>query len=228
MVSARHTARASDDRPSPAPVLLTGFNPFGGDPINPSWRIAQALHGRLLDGHRVVAEQLPTVFGSALVALDAALARHRPTLVICLGLASGRGALSVERIAINVDDARIADNAGAQPIDIPIVPGGPAAYFSTLPIKAMRDAILAAGVPGEISQTAGTFVCNHVFYGLMHRLATVPALKGARGGFIHVPMLPEQGAPSLPLADMVEGLRAGIRTALATTGDVRSGGGAIH
>ena len=228
MVSARHTARASDDRPSPAPVLLTGFNPFGGDRINPSWRIAQALHGRLLDGHRVVAEQLPTVFGSALVALDAALARHRPTLVICLGLASGRGALSVERIAINVDDARIADNAGAQPIDIPIVPGGPAAYFSTLPIKAMRDAILAAGVPGEISQTAGTFVCNHVFYGLMHRLATVPALQGARGGFIHVPMLPEQGAPSLPLADMVEGLRAGIRAALATTGDVRSGGGAIH
>ena len=228
MVSARHTARASDDRPSPAPVLLTGFDPFGGDPINPSWRIAQALHGRLLDGHRVVAEQLPTVFGSALVALDAALARHRPTLVICLGLVATRAAISLERVAINVDDARIADNAGAQPIDSPVIAGAPAAYFSTLPIKAMQQAISWAGVPAEVSQTAGTFVCNHVFYGLMHRLATARGLKRTRGGFIHVPMLPEQGAPSLPLADMVEGLRAGIRTALATTGDVRSGGGAIH
>ena len=228
MVSARHTARASDDRPSPAPVLLTGFDPFGGDPINPSWRIAQALHGRLLDGHRVVAEQLPTVFGSALVALDAALARHRPTLVICLGLASGRGALSVERIAINVDDARIADNAGAQPVDTPVVPGGPAAYFSSLPIKAMRQAMLAAGVPAEVSQTAGTFVCNHIFYALMHALATTRGLGRTRGGFIHVPLLPEQGAPSLPLAQMVEGLRVGLRTALATAQDLRTGGGAIH
>ena len=227
MVSARHTARASDDRPSPAPVLLTGFDPFGGDPINPSWRIAQALHGRLLDGHRVVAEQLPTVFGSALVALDAALARHRPTLVICLGLASGRGALSVERIAINVDDARIADNAGAQPIDTPVLPGGPAAYFSTLPIKAMRDAILAAGVPGEISQTAGTFVCNHVFYGLMHHLASTRGFARTRGGFIHVPPLAEQAAHGMPLEPMVEGLRIGLRTALTVAHDARRGAGAI-
>ena len=232
MVAATRPARPSDKRPkpaaNPAPVLLTGFDPFGGDPVNPSWHIAQALHGRQIAGHRVIAEQLPTVFGDALTALDAAMARHRPALVICLGLAGGRSALSIERIAINVNDARIADNAGAQPIDTPVVPGGPAAYFSSLPIKAMREAMLAAGIPAEVSQTAGTFVCNHVFYGLMHRLATGRGLKATRGGFIHVPWLPEQGEPSLPLADMVEGMRAGIRAALTTAQDLRTGGGALH
>ncbi|MCA0325037.1 MAG: pyroglutamyl-peptidase I [Proteobacteria bacterium] len=213
--------------PSPR-VLLTGFDPFGGDPINPSWRIAQALHRRQIAGHHVQAAQLPTVFGDALARLHELLQAHPPALVICLGLAAGRGALSLERIAINVNDARIADNAGAQPIDTPVVPGGPAAYFSTLPIKAMRQAILAAGIPAEVSQTAGTFVCNHVFYGLMHRLASVRALSRTRGGFIHVPLLPEQGAPSLPLEQMVEGMRVGIQTALEVKQDVRVGAGAVH
>lgn len=212
----------------PAPVLLTGFDPFGGDALNPSWLIAQALHRRQIAGHRVVAAQLPTVFGQSLVQLHALLAAHRPALVLCLGQAAGRAAMSIERVAINVNDARIPDNAGAQPVDTPVVPGGPAAYFSTLPIKAMRAAMQAAGVPAEISQTAGTFVCNHVFYGLMHRLATGRGLRQVRGGFVHVPLLPEQGAPSLPLEAMVSGLRAGIRAALTTTRDVRAGGGAIH
>ena len=228
MVAVPRPLRPSDKRPNPPAVLLTGFDPFGGDPVNPSWRIAQALHGRQIAGHRVVAAQLPTVFGDALTALDAAIARHRPALVICLGLSGGRHALSVERIAINVDDARIADNAGAQPIDTPVVAGAPAAYFSTLPIKAMCAAMQAEGVPAEVSQTAGTFVCNHVFYGLMHRLATARGLQGARGGFIHVPWLPEQGAPSLTLPEMVDGLRAGIHAALTTDTDLRRGGGAIH
>ena len=151
-------------RPSrPATVLLTGFDPFGGDALNPSWEIARALHRRQIAGHRVLAAQLPTVFGASLARLDELLAAHRPALVICLGLAAGRAALSLERVAINVDDARIPDNAGAQPVDTPVVAGAPAAYFSTLPIKAMRQAMLAAGVPAEVSQTAGTFVCNHVF-----------------------------------------------------------------
>ena len=126
-----------------------------------------------------------------------------------------------------MNDARIADNAGAQPIDTPVVAGAPAAYFSTLPIKAMQAEMNWTGIPAEVSQTAGTFVCNHVFYGLMHRLATGRGLKGTRGGFIHVPMLPEQGAPSLPLDRMVEGLRIGIRTALALQHDVRLGAGAV-
>ena len=227
MVAARPALRPSDKRAKPRTVLLTGFDPFGGDPINPSWLIAQALHGRQIAGHRVVAAQLPTVFGASLQGLNALLAEHRPALVICLGLAASRAALSLERIAINVNDSRIADNAGAQPIDTPVIAGAPAAYFSSLPIKAMAQAIHWAGVPAEISQTAGTFVCNHVFYGLMHRLATARGLKRTRGGFIHVPMLPEQGTPSLPLDQMVEGLRVGIRTALTVEEDLRAGGGAI-
>ena len=226
----RSTRPSSSSRAPGAPrtVLLTGFDPFVGDAVNPSWLIASALHRRQVGGHRIVAAQLPTQFGASVTALRALLKVHRPALVVCLGLASGRAALSLERIAINVDDARIADNAGAQPVDTPVVPGGPAAYFSSLPIKAMRQAMLAAGVPAEVSQTAGTFVCNHIFYALMHALATTRGLGRTRGGFIHVPLLPEQGAPSLPLAQMVEGLRVGLRTALATAQDLRTGGGAIH
>ena len=209
-------------------VLLTGFEPFGGDALNPSWLAAQALRGRRIAGHRVVAAQLPTVFGASLERLDALLHQHRPALVVCLGLAAGRAALSLERVAINVQDARMPDNAGAEPVDAPVVPGGPAAYFSTLPIKAMRAAVQAAGVPAEVSQTAGTFVCNHVFYGLMHRLAAEPALAGARGGFVHVPLLPEQGTPGLALEDQVKGLRAAIAAALAQSdGDLRQAAGAI-
>ena len=209
-------------------VLLTGFEPFGGDALNPSWLAAQALHGRRIAGHQVVAAQLPTVFGASLERLDALLHQHRPVLVVCLGLAAGRAALSLERVAINVQDARMPDNAGAEPVDAPVVPGGPAAYFSTLPIKAMRAAAQAAGVSAEVSQTAGTFVCNHVFYGLMHRLATEPALAGARGGFVHVPLLPEQGTPGLALEDQVKGLRAAIAAALTQReGDLRQAAGAI-
>ena len=208
-------------------ILLTGFAPFDGDAVNPSWQAVSRLHGRQVAGHRIVARELPTEFGSALRALRKAIRETKPTLVVCVGLAGGRKAISLERIAINVDDARIPDNAGAQPIDLPVVRDGPAAYFSTLPIKAMLAALRDAGVPAEVSQTAGTFVCNHVFYGLMHRLATGRGLKGTRGGFIHVPMLPEQGAPSLPLDRMVEGLRIGIRTALALQHDVRLGAGAL-
>ena len=215
--------------PDPAPVVLvTGFDAFGGDAINPSWLLAQALHRRSIAGHRVVAAQLPTVFGDALTALDGLLHQHRPVLVICLGLASGRAALSLERIAININDARIADNRGAWPIDTAVVAGGPAAYFSSLPIKAMLLALRKAGVAAEVSQTAGTFVCNHVFYGLMHALAKRRALKGTRGGFIHVPLLPQQGTPSMPLNDMQRGLRTAIRCALRTTGDVSVGAGASH
>ena len=209
-------------------VLLTGFEPFGGDALNPSWLAAQALHGRRIAGHQVVAAQLPTVFGASLERLDALLHQHRPVLVVCLGLAAGRAALSLERVAINVQDARMPDNAGAEPVDAPVVPGGPAAYFSTLPIKAMRAAAQAAGVPAEVSQTAGTFVCNHVFYGLMRRLATEPALARTRGGFVHVPLLPEQGTPGLALEDQVKGLRAAIAAALTQReGDLRQAAGAI-
>lgn len=200
-------------------VLLTGFDPFNGASVNPSWLAVQALHGRQVCGHRIVGAQLPTRFGASLRELQVLLARHRPALVLCVGQAGGRSALSIERVAINLDDAPIADNAGAQPVDEPVAPGGPAAYFSTLPIKAMLAALRQAGVPAEVSQTAGTFVCNHVFYGLMHALATEPALAPARGGFVHVPWLPEQGTPSLALEVVVRGLRVALHSALTHADD---------
>ena len=213
-------------------VLLTGFEPFDGDALNPSAELAAALHGQVIAGHRVEGALLPTVFGRSLETLQALLARHRPSLVLCTGLAGGRGALSLERVAINVDDARIPDNAGAQPVDSPVVAGAPAAYFSTLPIKAMRAAIESEGVPAEVSQTAGTFVCNHVFFGLMHALARQPAPHRVPGGFMHVPWLPGQGQPSLPLEAMTRGTRAALQCALERLrdggADVRLAGGALH
>jgi pyroglutamyl-peptidase len=209
-------------------VLLTGFDPFGGSSLNPSTLAVRQLHRQHLLGRQVVAVELPTEFGRALRVLDTWLDQLRPELVVCVGQAGGRAALSIERVAINVDDAPLRDNAGAQPVDVPVVPGGPAAYFSTLPIKAMRSALLAAGLPAEVSQTAGTFVCNHVFYGLMHRLATHPGLRHTRGGFVHVPWLPDQGQPSLPLADIVRGLQLLLRTALEVREDTRVAAGSSH
>jgi pyroglutamyl-peptidase len=210
-------------------VLLTGFEPFGGEAENPSALAARALEGRTIARRRVVSAVLPVVFGDALVALKRELRRVQPELVICVGQAGGRPSIAVERIAINVDDARIADNAGARPIDRAIAARGPAAYWSTLPIKAMVAAMRRAGVDADVSQTAGTFVCNHVFYGLMRALARRP---GVRGGFIHVPFLPEQaagtGAPSMPLERIVAGLEVAIAAALRTRRDLRASGGATH
>lgn len=209
-------------------ILLTGFDAFGGESLNPSWLAVKALHGRQVLGHAVVAAQLPTVFDESLIALDTLLEKHQPALVICVGQAGGRSALSLERVAINVNDARIADNAAAQPIDTPVVTGGPAAYFTTLPIKAMLAALYQEGIGAEVSQTAGTFVCNHVFYGLMHALATNRTLRHARGGFVHVPFLPEQGTPNMTLEEMVRGLRLAVRTALTSTIDALTEAGALH
>lgn len=208
-------------------VLVTGFDAFGGAHINPSWMATQALHGRVVVGHRLIGAQLPTVFGQALHTLRELVHRHRPELVVCTGQAAGRAVLSLERVAINVDDAHIADNAGNQPVDTPVVAGGPAAYFTTLPIKAMLVALLGQGINAEVSQTAGTFVCNHVFYGLMHELATRHELRHARGGLIHVPWVPAQGQPSMRLDEIVEGLRLAISCALVTVEDVRKEAGAL-
>ena len=221
MVSTDHAAGRS-----PSSVLVTGFDPFGGSPVNPSWQAVHALHGREIAGHRVVGAELPTVFGASIDRLRALLEEHQPRLVVCTGQAGGRPALSLERVAINVDDARIPDNAGRQPIDAPVVPDGPAAYFSTLPIKAMLQAVLAGGVRAEVSQTAGTFVCNHAFYGLMHLLAE-PRWRHVRGGLVHVPWLPEQGQPSMGLEQIVRGLELAIACALHTREDIRKEAGAL-
>ena len=166
------------------------------------------------------------MFGDALGTLRDLLAELHPVLVVCLGQAGGRGALSLERVAINVNDARIPDNVGAKPIDVPIVPDGPAAYFTKLPIKAMLQALIEAGVRAEVSQTAGTFVCNQTFYGLMHLLAQ-PRWQHVRGGLVHVPWLPEQGQPSMRLDEVVRGLELAIACALETHKDIRMEAGAI-
>ena len=212
-------------------ILLTGFEPFDKDSVNPSWEVARALDGELIAGGVVHALQLPCVFGAAMPVLDEALAQLQPTLIISLGLAGGRTDITPERVAINIDDARIPDNAGHQPIDQAVVRDGPTAYFSTLPIKAMVRDMRAQGVPAAVSNTAGTFVCNHIFYALMHHLAT--GAGGVRGGFIHVPTLPElaalhPGMPSMALATQVRGLQVAIETALAVQADVREVGGALH
>jgi len=208
-------------------LLVTGFDPFGGEHVNPSWELARSLNGELVAGARIVAVQLPCVFGEALTRLDEALERVRPALVLAIGQAGGRCDLSLERVAINVDDARIPDNAGAQPVDEPVVREGPAAYFSTLPIKAIVAGLRAAGFPASVSQTAGTFVCNHLFYGLQHRLDG----RGVRSGFMHIPYLPEQaarhpGAPSLPLPTLIAATRLAIELAF-TAQEIRSGGGQL-
>lgn len=209
-------------------VLLTAFDAFGGDDVNPSWLAVQALHDEVIHGHRIVAAQLPTTFTGSGQLLLKLLRTHKPALVLCVGLAGGRPALSLERIAINVDDARITDNAGAQPVDVPVVKGGPAAYFSSLPIKAMGHCLTVAGIAAEVSQTAGTFVCNHVFYVLMHALKKRRSLQSTRGGFVHVPYLPGQGLPCMPLEEVVRGLRLATACALVTEHDALIGAGTLN
>ncbi len=213
-------------------VLLTGFDPFDREALNPSWEAVRALDGWTCGRATVHARQMPCVFGQAIEALASAMDELQPRLVLCIGQAGGRAEITPECVAINIDNGRIADNAGRQPIDLPVVSGAPAAYFSTLPIKAMVRDLRAAGIPASVSNTAGTFVCNHIFYGLMHRIATHPA-AGLRGGFIHIPYLPEQaarfpGAPSMSLATMVEALRISVATALAVEKDVAETGGQLH
>jgi pyroglutamyl-peptidase len=216
-------------------ILLTGFEPFGGETTNPSWTAAAAASAILkADGHAVAAVELPCVFGQSITVLEDALQRYDPELVICVGQAGGRPRISLERIAINCDDARIPDNAGNRPVDEEVVPGGPAAYFSSLPVKAALEALRTAGIPAEVSQSAGTYVCNHIFYALMHSLETrLGAPTATRGGFIHVPYETQQvprgsGTPSLPVAVMTEALAVVVRTAMSTTTDIRLSAGALH
>jgi len=203
-------------------VLLTGFEPFGGDTSNPSQAIVEQLDGLIVESHRITGAILACEFGKSRRQLRTLIQRHTPSLVICLGLASGRQAITPERIAINIDDARIPDNAGQQPVDKPIVRGGPSSYWSTLPVKAITAALTEHGIPADVSQTAGTFVCNHVFYSLMHDLATTPDV---RGGFIHVPA--PWNSP-LTLDRLIEGITLAIATSIRHKRDIRITGGATH
>ncbi|RDS90437.1 pyroglutamyl-peptidase I [Pseudomonas fluorescens] len=197
-------------------VLLTGFEPFDQDLVNPSWEAVRQLDGVQLDDDvRIVARRLPCAFATAGECLLQLISELRPAMVVATGLASGRSEISLERVAININDARIPDNLGEQPIDTAVVVGGPAAYFSTLPIKAMARAVREAGIAVSVSQTAGTFVCNQVFYRLQHELAGT----GVRSGFIHVPN--QLGA------GLVDGLRIAVSTAWNTPVDVLEVGGQV-
>ncbi|WP_240620123.1 pyroglutamyl-peptidase I, partial [Peribacillus acanthi] len=175
-----------------AHILLTGFDPFGGETTNPSLEAVMKLNGKQINQHLIVARKLPTVFHESVQTIKMYLDELDPHVVICVGQAGGRPDISIERVAINVDDARIPDNKGQQPIDTPIFKDGPAAYWSTLPIKSMVKKLRENGVPASISHTAGTFVCNHIFYSLLHIIKSRG--REARGGFIHIPFLPEQAA----------------------------------
>ena len=212
-------------------ILLTAFEPFGGEAQNASLE-AMRLVPDMVGEMRVVKRMLPVAFGTSAALLRQAIEQVRPDAVLCLGQAAGRAEFTPERVAINIDDAHIPDNAGDQPIDRPVVDQGPAAYFSTLPVKAMAAAMDAVGVPASVSNTAGTYVCNHVMYSLLHELATV--YPGVRGGFMHVPMLAEQAEayhpplPGMSADEMARGIRAAIAAIADNRHDIAASAGREH
>ncbi|MEO8386010.1 MAG: pyroglutamyl-peptidase I [Betaproteobacteria bacterium] len=210
-------------------VLVTGFMPFAGERTNPSWEIVKGLPDTL-GGYRMAKLRVPTEFSRAIDVATKAMDAHKPSIVLCFGQAGGRSRMSVERIAINIDDARIADNAGAQLIDEPICADGPDAYFCSVPIKAMVAATIKAGVPAEVSNSAGTFVCNHLIYGVLRHIAITNATT--RAGFIHVPYLESQvldklDTASMSLATMIIGAKAAIMAAIKNKVDLKLSGGAL-
>ena len=186
-------------------LLITGFDPFGGNDVNPSWEAVKLLPEQVGE-YRIHKMAIPTVFGAAAQMILAEAEELLPDVILCVGLAGGRDAVTPERIAVNIRDARVADNAGCQPKGERIVADGPAAYFATAPAEKMAQAIRDAQIPGAVSNTAGTFVCNDVLYSLLHHYAGTHV----RCGFIHVPWLPQQGTPSLPLEDTVKALEAAV------------------
>lgn len=210
-------------------ILLTGFEPFGGEQKNPSWLAVQQLDGYQLDDEvQIVSRQLSCVFEQSQQELKAAIDELKPALVLAVGQAGGRTELCFEKVAINFIDARIADNAGQQPVGTPVVTDGPAAYFTTLPIKAMVNRLKQQGIPAAVSYTAGTYVCNTVFYALMHQLKDNPKV---RAGFLHIPYAPEQAigkaVASMPVDMVVRALKLCLPVALQTTEDIQIAAGTL-
>jgi pyroglutamyl-peptidase len=211
-------------------VLITGFGPFGGEPINPALEAIKRLEGRIIEKHRIVTRELPVTRFESIRAIEQHLRETDPVLVLAIGQAGGRLEITPDRVAINIDDFRIPDNGGFQPVDEPVVAGAPLAYLSSLPIKAMVANMRQQGIPAAVSNSAGTFVCNHLFYGLMHFLAESGST--ARAGFVHIPYLPEQAArlgaqPSMAVDTIVRGLELAVAAALSTPVDIRQTGGTI-
>ena len=193
-------------------LLLTAFTPFDGERINPALEAVKLVKDKI-GNLKIIKLEVPTVFGKSIETVREAIEREKPDFVLSIGQAGGRAEITPERVAINLDDARIPDNEGNQPIDEPIFSDGENAYFSTLPVKAMVEAIRKEGLPSSLSNTAGTYVCNHLMYGVLYYLDKRPRMKA---GFIHVPYIPEQvkdkkDMPALPLSDIVRGLEAAIQ-----------------
>ena len=198
-------------------ILLSGFEPFGGATSNPSWDAVERVAANWAGPHELHTARLPTAFVESAERLNALIGLLRPDIVLSIGVAEGRAAVTPELIAINRIDARIPDNAGDQPQGAAVVPGGPDGLFSTLPVKAMVAAIRAAGVPASLSYSAGTFVCNSIFYAAMHALAG----RSARGGFIHIPATPTEtvngDCPTMSLEMIVVAIEAALGICLAET-----------
>jgi len=198
-------------------ILVTGFDPFGGEVTNPAIEAVKRLPVTIA-GATIVKLEIPTVFGACATVVRQAIVDEQPDVVLSIGQAGGRAALTPELVAINLDDGRIPDNAGQQPVDQPIQSNGATAYFTQLPVKTMVQAIRAAGLPSQLSTTAGTYVCNHIMYQVQYLRAT--AFPGLRAGFLHIPFLPSQvttkpGQPSMSLADDVRGITAAIAAIVA-------------
>ncbi|MFC4892901.1 pyroglutamyl-peptidase I [Pseudofrancisella aestuarii] len=204
-------------------VLITGFAPFGGEATNPSFEAVKALPDNI-DGAQIIKKELPVSFEESIAKLKEYIKEYNPDLIICVGQAGGRYNISVERVAINIDDARIPDNDGNKPIDTKIFANGENAYFSKLPIKAIAQNINKSGVPAEVSNTAGTYVCNHIMYALLYELNKNYPNKS--GGFIHVPYSTEQAVdkvntPSMSIEDMTKALAVAIKTSISTGMDIK-------
>lgn len=212
-------------------LLLTAFDPFGGSSVNPALEAVKLVSDRIGDV-QIVKLEVPTVFEKSVAVVAHQMAQIRPDAVLCIGQAGGRYDLTVERVAINLDDARIPDNEGNQPIDQPIFEDGAPAYFSSLPIKAMVSQIREAGLPASVSNTAGTFVCNHLMYGVLYHIAK--RFPGIRGGFLHVPFIPSQTVnltgpvPSMSVGDIARGIEAAITAIARNDEDISAPEGRIH
>ena len=214
-------------------ILVTGFDPFGGEKINPALETIKRLPDTIL-GAQIIKLEIPTVVGKSLAKITEAVEKENPDVVLSIGQAGGRSEITVERVGINIDDCRIPDNEGNQPIDEPVVKGGPAAYFVTVPIKAIVENIKAHNIPASISNTAGTFICNHVCYGVAHLAAQRTAAgKPMKSGFIHIPFLPEQVigkpalTPSMSLETIVSGITHALEAIVEHSFDIKVSGGKI-
>ena len=210
-------------------ILVTGFDPFGGEPINPAIESVKRLPDNIA-GAEIIKLEIPTVRKKSLEKIEKAINEHNPDVILSIGQAGGRFDISIERVGINLDDFRIPDNEGNQIIDEPIFPDGENSYFVKLPVKAMVQNVQKNNIPASVSYTAGTFVCNHVLYGVLYIIEK--KYKGKKSGFIHIPFLPQQvvdkrNMPSMELDTIVKGLTAAIEAIVKNNEDIKEVGGTV-